>query len=298
MESEWTELFRPSKFKDLILDESIRKTFQSYIDKKSIPNMTLYGIPGIGKTTLAKIFLKELECESYLFINASDKNTVDTVKFEIKEFCDSVGFGNGDKVVVLDEADRYRTDASADVLRNIIESCINDTRFILTCNHISRITPAITSRCIPVNLKFSIQDVLRRMIEILKIQKIEFSKDDLSIIANNIVKRYFPDIRRMIKHIEFCSISGKFIYNEVNSLAELDSIITFILENKNDPKKCREYWIKNEGQFAGDYLALGSALFNKIEDPKVLLKLSERLYQLNIVLDKEIAFFAMFLEVL
>lgn len=296
MKQEWTDLFQPKCLNDLILDDSLRKLFRQYITNKSIPGMTLYGQPGIGKTTLAKILIRELECQSDLFIAASVDNSVDTVKTKIKEFCDSVGFAGSDKIVLLDEADRYASSASVDALRNIIDSCSSDTRFILTCNYINRISPAVLSRCEPIQIKFGMKEILIKLLEILKTQNISYTKEDITLITKNIVQRYFPDIRRVLKNVERCCISGKFEFTDVNYEEELESIITFIIDNINDVRKCREYWLSHESMFGADYLTLGKALFNRIQTPSELILLGDRLYQMNLVLDKEIGFYMMVLE--
>lgn len=297
MRKEWTKIYQPKCLKDLILDESIRNLFQKFIDTKSLPCMTLCGPPGIGKTTLATLLVKETNCESDLFIAASADNSVEIVRTKIREFCDSVGFNGSDKIVILDEADRYTSSASVDALRNIIDSCDSDTTFILTCNYINKISQPILSRCNPINIKYGIKDVIIKIVEILKNENIEYTTDDIAIITKNIIQKHFPDIRRIIKNVELCcKNNNKFIYQDVTFEEEIDTVIDYIMTNIDKPKDCREYWIKNESIFNGDYLLLGRYLFNKVQNSSALIPLGERLYQMNVVLDKEIAFYVMVLE--
>ena len=53
-------------------------------------------------------------------------------------------------------------------LRNIILEAQEDTRFILTCNYIDRIIPALQSRCTPIKIEFSVVDIAKRVLTILK----------------------------------------------------------------------------------------------------------------------------------
>ena len=59
----WTELYRPKSVKDTILPDNMKSVFQSFADKKEVPNMILSGTSGVGKTSVAKAVLTELECE-------------------------------------------------------------------------------------------------------------------------------------------------------------------------------------------------------------------------------------------
>jgi len=79
----------------------LKETVKSYINKKDIPHLLFFGAAGTGKTSLAKLITKNIPCD-VLYINASDENSVDTVRTKIKGFASTTGF-NPLKVIVLDE---------------------------------------------------------------------------------------------------------------------------------------------------------------------------------------------------
>jgi replication factor C small subunit len=114
------------------------------LDQGDIQNFIFYGPAGSGKTTLAKIIVKNLDCD-YLYINASDENGIDTIREKVKGFASSASW-KGIKVVILDEADFITIQGQA-ALRNVIETFSRSTRFILTCNFIERIIDPLQSRC-------------------------------------------------------------------------------------------------------------------------------------------------------
>jgi DNA polymerase III delta prime subunit len=101
------------------------------LDQGDIQNFIFYGPAGTGKTTLAKIIVKNLDCD-YLYINASDENGIDTIREKVKGFASAASW-KGIKVVILDEADFITIQGQA-ALRNVIETFSRSTRFILTCN--------------------------------------------------------------------------------------------------------------------------------------------------------------------
>ena len=99
----WCERYRPSTMDEFVGNEHIKDKVNSLINDQDIPHLMFAGKAGTGKTTLAKLLIKNIDCD-YLFINASDENSVDTIRNKIKGFVTTIGF-KGLKIVVLDEAD-------------------------------------------------------------------------------------------------------------------------------------------------------------------------------------------------
>ena len=62
----WVEKYRPQTIDDCILPETIKKTFNDFLNRGEIPNMLLSGPPGIGKTTVAKALCKQLGADYYV----------------------------------------------------------------------------------------------------------------------------------------------------------------------------------------------------------------------------------------
>lgn len=80
-------------------------------------------------------------------LNASDDRGIDVVREQIKNFAGTRKlFSSGVKLVVLDEADAMTSDAQF-ALRRVIEKYTKNTRFCLICNYVSKIIPALQSRC-------------------------------------------------------------------------------------------------------------------------------------------------------
>jgi replication-associated recombination protein RarA len=100
----WVEKYRPKRIADTILPVELKTTFQTFVDQKNVPNLLLSGEPGVGKTTVARAMLEELECD-YIVINGSMNGNIDTLRNEILNFASAVSLGGGRKYIVLDESD-------------------------------------------------------------------------------------------------------------------------------------------------------------------------------------------------
>ena len=129
----WVEKYRPSTLENYIGNEHLTSKVKHYLETGDLPHLLLFGKAGTGKTTLAKILVKNIECD-YLYINASDENNVETVRTKVKEFASTIGFKDM-KVIILDECDYITPNAQA-ALRNLMETFSKHCRFILTCNFV------------------------------------------------------------------------------------------------------------------------------------------------------------------
>ena len=126
----WVEKYRPKDLSTYIGNEHLKSKVSVYLESEDVPHLLLYGRAGTGKTTLAKIITKNIDCD-YMYINASDENKVDDVRNKIKTFASSVGFRDL-KVVILDECDYLTPNAQA-ALRYLMETFSKHCRFVLTC---------------------------------------------------------------------------------------------------------------------------------------------------------------------
>ena len=188
----WNEKYRPTSLDTYIGNEHLKSKVRIFIETNDPPHLLFYGRAGTGKTTLSKIITKSIECEC-LYINASDENSVDTVRDKVKGFASTLGFQSL-KVIILDECDYITPNAQA-ALRNLMETFSRHCRFILTCNYVERIIDPIQSRCqsfqiVPPSKK----EVAIHLSDILTNENVKFEVDDIATIINGA----YPDIRKVI----------------------------------------------------------------------------------------------------
>jgi replication factor C small subunit len=207
MKELWVEKYRPSHITDYVFrDGHQRKQVENWIKEGSIPHLLFSGAAGIGKTTLAKVLFNELGLEEYdiLEINASRENNVDTVRDKIINFVQMMPFGPF-KAVLLDEADYLTPNAQA-ILRGVMETYSNTSRFILTCNYPNRIIPALHSRCQGFHVEKTDQtEFTARVATILVTEEVDFDLDTL----DTYVKVTYPDMRKCINMVQQNVVDGK-----------------------------------------------------------------------------------------
>ena len=99
------EKYRPQNLDTFVGNENVKQTISQYLSNNDIQNFIFYGPAGSGKTTLAKIIVKNLDCD-YLYINASDERGIETIRNKVVDFASVASF-KPIKIIILDEADFF-----------------------------------------------------------------------------------------------------------------------------------------------------------------------------------------------
>jgi len=117
----------------------------------------LHGPPGTGKSSAALVLTREMQGEwfdpvNYTVTNASDDRGIDFIRNELKQWSGVRAIGGARRSIIADEADGL-TPAAQDAARVILEDNASNTLFIFTANDLSKIKPAIKSRCLVYEFK-------------------------------------------------------------------------------------------------------------------------------------------------
>ena len=295
----WVEKYRPTTLDTYIGNEHLKSKVSVYLESGDLPHLLLYGKAGTGKTTLAKLLVNNIECD-YMYINASDENSVDTVRNKVRGFASTMGFKDY-KIIILDECDYITPNAQA-ALRNLMETFSKHCRFILTCNFVERIIDPIQSRCqsfqvIPPSKK----EVAVHMTNILKEEGIASKVDDIAGLVN----AGYPDIRRVINSCQRQCVDGMLVVDK-QSLVESDYKMKLMeiikKENKKDAfKGVRKLLADSQ---VTDFAELYKLMYDEVDSygtghiAECILIIAK--YQLSDsqVVDKEINAMAMIIELL
>jgi replication factor C small subunit len=209
MKELWTEKYRPDTLDGYVFrDEAQKNQVAGWVASGMIPHLLFSGSPGVGKTTLAKILINQLELNEYdvLEINASRENSVDAVREKITNFVATMPFGEF-KIVLLDEADYISPNGQA-ALRGVMETYASSARFILTCNYPNKVIPALHSRCQGFHIdKIDTTEFTARIATVLVTEGIEIDLDTL----DSYVKATYPDLRKCINLVQMNTVDGKLV---------------------------------------------------------------------------------------
>jgi DNA polymerase III delta prime subunit len=291
----WVEKYRPDTLDNYIGNEHLKSKVKRYIDDQDVPHLLLYGRAGTGKTTLAKLVVKNIECD-YLYINASDENNIDTVRFKIRAFASTVGFKDL-KVVILDECDYLTPNAQA-ALRNVMETFSKHCRFILTCNYVERVIDPIQSRCQSYKItppKKS--DVARHVVNILDMETVNYDLDDVATL----ITAGYPDIRRVLNSMQRQVVDGE-LKVDVNTIIQNDYKIKLLeLLTANASLTDIRQLIANNS--ISDYSELYRLLYDEVDNyskgnvAECILAIADGQYQDVNVVDKEINFMSTIMKI-
>lgn len=294
----WTEKYRPSTLENYIGNEHIVEKVKIYLKNNDIPHLLFYGSAGTGKTTIAKIITNSIECD-VMYINASDENSVDTVRTKIKNFASTAGF-KPLKVIICDEFDFMTANGQA-ALRNLMETFSKTTRFILTCNYIEKVIDPIQSRCqtFAVNPP-SRKDVCIHAADILRKENIEFNPEDILTIVNVC----YPDIRKVINSCQKQVLDGKLIIDkqslvESNYMTKVLEILKLKIDKNKKLVDIRQLIADSQVRsFEPFYRFLFDNIdeFAKGNESSAILIIAEYCYFDSLVVDKEINCMAMLIK--
>jgi DNA polymerase III delta prime subunit len=295
----WVEKYRPSNLDNYIGNEHLKSKVKHYLETGDLPHLLLFGKAGTGKTTLAKILVKNIECD-YLYINASDENNVDTVRTKVKEFASTIGFTDL-KVIILDECDYITPNAQA-ALRNLMETFSKHCRFILTCNFVERIIDPIQSRCQSFQIiPPSKSDVAKHLHNVLLKENIIDTMEDIKVLIDS----GYPDIRRVINAAQRNVVNGK-LKLDTSSIIQNDYKLKLlkILETQDGKtafKEIRQLLADNK---ITDFADLFRLLYDEVDSygkghiAECILIIARYELSDSQVVDKEINAMAMLIELL
>lgn len=200
----WCEKYRPQKVRDTILPKTLKEKLQGYVDDGLVPNITMNGGPGVGKTTAARSMFTELKAD-YYFINSSMNGNIDTLRTDISDFASSVSFTGRRKYVLLDEADYLNPNSTQPALRGVIEEFSRNCGFLLTANYAARLIEPLRSRCPPIDFSIPVneretlaEEFFVRVQEILGLEGIQFQPE----VVAEIITQYFPDWRKVLNVLQ------------------------------------------------------------------------------------------------
>ena len=295
----YVEKYRSKTLDEYVGNEQLKQIVAQYIEKNDLQNLLLYGTPGTGKTTLAKLIVNNFNCD-YLYINASDERGIDTIRDKVQGFASSASF-KPIKIIILDEADFLTIQAQAS-LRNIIETYSRTTRFILTCNYLERIIDPLQSRCQVLKITPpSKKEVAKHISTILDQENIEYTIADLVLVVN----KHYPDVRKILNTCQVNTVDNTLkIDNTVLTGGYKDGLLKELKSPSKDSfKNIRQILAdSNLDDFEDVYRFLYDNLDeygkNDLAKATIIIDIENYMYHANFRIDKEINVCALIASIL
>ena len=302
----WVEKYRPHIIDDCILPQTIKEVFKGFVKQGELPNLLLSGTAGVGKTTIAKALCDEIGA-SYIIINGSDEGRfLDTVRNRVRQFATTVSLTSGasHKVVIIDEADNTTNDVQLS-LRTAVEEFHSNCRFIFTCNFSNKIIEPLHSRCTGVDFRIKPEQAVKlqgeffnRLKTILTSENVKFEDKVLA----KLVRRYYPDWRRLINECQRYSASGAIDSAILVDVADvnLDSLLSSL--KKKDFTTVKNWVVQH---MDNDPTMVMRKIYDSLYDvlkpssiPEAVLIIAKYMRDITIVPDQEINMLACLTEIM
>ena len=300
------EKYRPNIIDDCILPQNIKEVFKGFVKQGELPNLLLSGTAGVGKTTIAKALCDEIGA-SYIIINGSDEGRfLDTVRNRVRQFATTVSLTSGasHKVVIIDEADNTTNDVQLS-LRTAVEEFHSNCRFIFTCNFSNKIIETLHSRCTGVDFRIKPEQAVKlqgeffnRLKTILTSENVKFEDKVLA----KLVRRYYPDWRRLINECQRYSASGAIDSAILVDVADvnLDSLLSSL--KKKDFTTVKNWVVQH---MDNDPTMVMRKIYDSLYDvlkpssiPEAVLVIAKYMNSIPIVPDQEINLLACLTEIM
>ena len=300
----WVEEYRPKNVKSCILPKDLKDTFLEFIKKGNVPNLILSGGPGVGKTTVAKAMLDELDC-THMMINGSEESGIDVLRTKIKNFASTVSLHGGRKYIILDEADYLNPQSTQPALRGFMEEFHKNCGFVLTCNYKNRLIEPLHSRCsvieftIPNSEKPKLaSEFMKRVALILDEQNVKY---DERVVAE-VINKYFPDWRRILNELQRYAPSGTIDAGILVNIAEVNIKELMVSMKNKEFTNVRKWVVDNlDNDPVKLYRRIYDNLYNYVDGssiPHVVVILADYQFKSAFSADQEINMLACLTEIM
>lgn len=169
--------YRPSKWSEVVGQDAIVTALKGYLASEQLAHAYLFTGPrGTGKTSLARIFAKELGCAGHdLYeIDAASNNGVDEIR-DLREGAGTLPFSSKYKIYIIDEV-HMLSKAAFNALLKTLEEPPSHVIFILATTELHKMPETVISRCQVLNFARPDPEMLKQVIR--KVAKSEGYKID------------------------------------------------------------------------------------------------------------------------
>ena len=201
--------YRPSTFSEVVGQEHILRALENSIQHNKLHQAYMFsGTRGVGKTTIARVFAKCLNCQKsdmpqtepcnectacleikagrhieFLEVDAASRTGVD----DMRELLESVQYKPANaryKIYLIDEV-HMLSKSSFNALLKTLEEPPPHVIFLMATTEVEKVPKTVLSRCLQLNLKIIPENKIREHIQsLLDLESIQYDEESLSLIAS------------------------------------------------------------------------------------------------------------------
>ena len=225
---------------EVIGQENVVNMMKAFIEQEEqgiheLPHFLFSGTTGVGKTATSIAFAKDLWGDdwrsNWIDFNASDERGIDTVRNEIKQYAKQRGISSTSfKIIFLDEVDSMTDDAQR-ALRRTMEDYSEFTKFILCCNHPSKLLDAIRGRCVERTFSPVDKDVLSKHLKyICDSEGITYEDSALDLLAEKTNGKVRNALQELQALATLGEITTEWVEDQLSTITkdEIRSIYTIL----------------------------------------------------------------------
>ena len=303
----WESKYRPQTIDECILPEATKSYFKGMVKNGEFPNMLLSGPAGTGKTTAARALCNELDYELLVINGSNQGRLMDTLRTKITNFASQMSLTGQDKCVLIDEADFLPQETIQPALRNFMDEFANaNVKFILTCNYPNKILEPLRSRCANIDFKIPSEESLPLMVQAVKRIKFILAAENVTIdnddILLKLVRKYFPDMRRLVNEIQYKTTNGVLASDALTGIVNSGFVDLSRFLAAKDAKSIRN-WVATQPYLSIDDII--QDLYNNMDNmcskstmAQFIATIADWSYKSNFMPDKELAIVAMMVELI
>ena len=202
--------YRPSTFSEVVGQEHILKALENSIQHNKLHQAYMFsGTRGVGKTTIARVFAKCLNCQTgdmpqpepcnecsacmeikagrhieFLEVDAASRTGVD----DMRELLESVQYKPANaryKIYLIDEV-HMLSKSSFNALLKTLEEPPPHVMFLMATTEVEKVPKTVLSRCLQLNLKIIPENqILEHIQSLLELESIKYDEESLGLIANS-----------------------------------------------------------------------------------------------------------------
>ena len=220
----WAEKYRPETIEDLIFpNDNWKRVINKWVENKRIDgNVALFGFGGLGKSSLARILVKNIigNTADFKIIKSRSVQEIDS----IGEFIRSKPIGSPMKIILIEEADRLSSQAQTELKDKYTEQYQEHCSIIITTNYPNNIDEFLLQRFL-YKIDFSRLDpaaIFCRLMMILQQENCQVNENDLK---EWIDRNYLCGMRDLINQLQLCAKLNDniIIFDDINKQGDLES---------------------------------------------------------------------------